>query len=629
MRTSTQPTLIHLLIILALVLPAGAAAAQAPGDPTPPLAGESPAATYKFYLPAINNRTCSQLIQNGGFEQDNGWIFVASSRPASYTTAAHHSGARALQVGIRNPAQVLDSRAEAYQDVYIPSGVAHAILSFWLYPMANITSAPELEGQQPPEAIQPAPEDVQPEPEIGSAWTEAVLVADTQYVVILDTNGVLLNTLVWWQTSNSRAWTNLEFDLAQYAGKTVRVLFGAYNNSSLGTAVMYADDVTLNACPTSVCTNLFGNSGFEGSGSWNIPITAYSAAYSTERKYAGGRSMRTGITGDINKYSYSDAYQVVTIPSNATQASLRLWYYPQSGEVANAPEAEDRPALNPPQPGVVWDDLITQTAPTAESLNSPDAQYVLLLNQNGAVLKTLLWTLRNTQAWTYFTYDLTAYRGQTVRIQFGTMNDGYGGKTAMFVDEAYLDNCSGGSQPPPPPPPPNCGEKLTNGNFESSTGWVIPVTEYSAGYSTVRYHSYARSMRTGIVYSYDNTYSYSDFSQKFSLPSSLSSAELRVWFFPMSGEAAMTAIPAIPQGQTFGEAPLASDVQYLLVLDTYGNWIGTEYWDRTNQQSWLYRTFDLSGYAGRTIQLQFGSYNDGYNGVTALYVDDASLWVCP
>lgn len=380
--------------------------------------------------------------------------------------------------------------------------------------------------------------------------------------------------------------------------------------------------------PSSTCTNLFGNSGFEGSGSWNIPATAYSAAFSTERAYAGSRSMRTGITTGTNTYSYSDAYQTVTIPSTASAATLRLYYYAQSGEVSNSADTEDSATLNPPQPGTLWDDRIARTAPGEDAPAANDVQYILLLDQYGYVLDTIMWTLHNYQSWHSFTYDMMAYRGQKVRVQFGTYNDGAGGKSAMFVDEAYFDSCTG-TPPPPPPPPPNCYEELDNGGFENSSGWVIPVTQYTAGYSTVRWHTGVRSMRTGIVNTSHNVYSYSDFHQTVTLPSSLSSAQLGVWFFPITTELPMTIIPDRPTQADFGEAPLANDVQYLLILDAWGNWIGTEYWDRTNPQNWIYRTFNLSGYAGQTIQLQFGTYNDGGGGITALYVDDASLWVCP
>ena len=69
-------------------------------------------------------------------------------------------------------------------------------------------------------------------------------------------------------------------------------------------------------------------------------------------------------------------------------------------------------------------------------------------------------------------------------------------------------------------------------------------------------------------------------------------------------------------------------MQYVLILDQYGQWINTLVWQRTNDQQWTFHQFDLGVYAGQTIKLQFGAYNDGWSGVTGLYVDDVSLEIC-
>jgi hypothetical protein len=73
---------------------------------------------------------------------------------------------------------------------------------------------------------------------------------------------------------------------------------------------------------------------------------------------------------------------------------------------------------------------------------------------------------------------------------------------------------------------------------------------------------------------------------------------------------------------------MASDVQYVLILDHYGNWIDTLLWQRSDAQSWRHHTFDLDDYAGDTIRIQFGTYNTGWGGVTSMYVDDVFLEVC-
>ena len=46
-------------------------------------------------------------------------------------------------------------------------------------------------------------------------------------------------------------------------------------------------------------------------------------------------------------------------------------------------------------------------------------------------------------------------------------------------------------------------------------------------------------------------------------------------------------------------------------------------------QVWTSMSFDLSGYPGTTIMLQWGTFNSGTGGITSMYVDDVTLQVCP
>lgn len=79
-------------------------------------------------------------------------------------------------------------------------------------------------------------------------------------------------------------------------------------------------------------------------------------------------------------------------------------------------------------------------------------------------------------------------------------------------------------------------------------------------------------------------------------------------------------------------SPDSSDVQYLLVLDQYYNWIDTILWQRSNAQIWQYYQYNLNVYPhdlrGFPIRLQFGTFNNGYSGVTSMFVDDVSLVTC-
>ena len=125
-------------------------------------------------------------------------------------------------------------------------------------------------------------------------------------------------------------------------------------------------------------------------------------------------------------------------------------------------------------------------------------------------------------------------------------------------------------------------------------------------------------------------YSYSSARQAVTIPADAISATLRFWLYPMSAESpANPAFPARPLASTIQDAILSNDAQYVLILDESDQRIGTLIWQRRDDRMWTFHQFDLDHYADQTIKLQFGVYNDGWDGVTAMYVDDVSLEVCP
>jgi hypothetical protein len=578
------------------------------------LPNESPHLDFKAYT------ACTDEIKNGGFEKNtDDWEFPATPYSAGYSSERSHSGDRSARTGILNSADNIYSYSSARQPIYIPSNAGSATLRLWLYPISNEgTSAPL------------------PEAPTGPTFGDQVLSSDVQYVLILDQWDNLIQKLLWIRNYD-RYRKFYEFSLNAYRGDTIQIQVGTYNDGWDGVTAMFVDDVSVEVCPHADltptptptippggCDDLIDNSGFEKTRSWDIPITVYPASYSTDRAHSGSRSMRTGIVSAYdNQYSYSDAGQWVTIPGNATSAKLYLWEYSSSSEYAMLalPERPDGKHIS-------------------EMNLSSDSQYVLVLNPYGYILETLLLQRSNAKSWVSHEFNLKKYAGQTIKIQFGTYNDGWNGITSMYVDDVTLEVCTStpptatptpkpGVTPTPTSTPSICSERVENGGFEWSEDWIIPITEFSAGYSNERYHHGSRSMRNGIVYQSHNRYSYSDAAQIISIPASYDDAELRMWLYPMSSEPAEMALPGIPQGKVFGTATLSSDVQYILILDIYGNWIDTLLWQRSNAQSWKEVTFDLDRYIGWSIRLQFGTYNDGWSGVTAMYVDDVSLQVCP
>ena len=129
--------------------------------------------------------------------------------------------------------------------------------------------------------------------------------------------------------------------------------------------------------------------------------------------FSGRRALRLGLDNGSNSALDSAVIQTVTIPLSVTLAQLNLRVYPVSGE-----------------PLAVSQDQAVATG---------DAQYVAVTVSNTEALShTLLWMRSNAQAWQRYSFDLTPYAGQTLVLRLGVLNDGVGGQTAMYVDNASL-----------------------------------------------------------------------------------------------------------------------------------------------------------------------------------------------
>lgn len=171
------------------------------------------------------------------------------------------------------------------------------------------------------------------------------------------------------------------------------------------------------------CWEWLVNGDAERNVGWEMPVTPVTAAYTTDQAHGGVRAIRMGIVNAPNQYAYSSARQRVTLPAGVSPITLNFWLYPVStaGQMAS-----------PAQAGV----------PAAG-----DAQYVLILDEHLNILETLLWTLSNAATWQPYSFDLSAYAGQTIWLHFGVYNDGAGGVTGLYLDDASLVGC----EPPPAP----------------------------------------------------------------------------------------------------------------------------------------------------------------------------------
>lgn len=178
------------------------------GMPSPP-----PTSSATATLPASTATPVvsggEQLIVNGGFETEGGWIFSQTRVPAAYSTEIVRSGRRSARLGIVS-GRDLYSYSSVHQIITIPAGVQRAVLRYWTYPISQ---------------------DIYPN--------------DLQLVLILDEN-FRIAAVADQSLSNAHQWLPGSVDLTRFAGRAITLYFGVYNGGGTGsTTAMYLDDVEL------------------------------------------------------------------------------------------------------------------------------------------------------------------------------------------------------------------------------------------------------------------------------------------------------------------------------------------------------------------------------------------------
>jgi len=319
--------------------------------------------------------------------------------------------------------------------------------------------------------------------------------------------------------------------------------------------------------------SLVANGDFEDSLSgWTRGGITTSLPVSTTMAHTGFGAVQLGghvFSGDVW------LSQTVDLPANAISPSLSLLY--------RVPISDDSAAFQ-----------------------------VVLASKITTVLHTLPLTATH---WTHFWTDLPSGWSGPLDLQLKLTQSGSPTPTTVLVDKVWLGyrdrepystylplalkahTASG------------CTELMTNGGFEETAAWEILDTPYPAAYSTAQAHSGARALRAGIEPGGEITQSYSSAQQSVVLPAGSRSVVLSYWWYPVSDD--------------------ADDIQYVLILDSEGDILDSLLWANADDQTWLSAQADLTEYAGQTLTLRFGAYNDGDSSLTRMYVDDVSLQACP
>lgn len=376
------------------------------------------------------------------------------------------------------------------------------------------------------------------------------------------------------------------------------------------------------------CIQLIRNGGFEENAYWQMPATPRSGRYTTVDRYTGSRSALLGILpGEPNVYSFSSAYQKIHVPAHATSVTLSFW-------AKRFTEATPKGDVDPTQDRYNPADVIEGTYDYSAKGGrlQHDYQEVFILQYPCYNLMAVLMRARsNDGMWTQYTYDLTPFAGQDIVVYFDVINNGYDGRTWMFVDDVEVQACFGAAP---------CAEMVRNPSFEQTAYWTTPTTPRTAGYTTAAAHTGARSMRTGIVPPTSNVYSHSSAYQAIDIPAGATNPTLTFWYNPHSEEPARSDWKsydwtgydpaAVIRGEPVTAKGALMDWQEMLLLDSSYHLLPGGVVLRTlqNDGQWHQVTYDLSPYRGMRIVLYFNTINDGYYGRTWMYVDDVTVNVC-
>lgn len=360
------------------------------------------------------------------------------------------------------------------------------------------------------------------------------------------------------------------------------------------------------------CTELIRNGSFEVlTSDWPAnPGAAPNPVLDPNFRIDGNQSIRLGIVDNTNVAGESSISQQILLPADAVRLILSYRYY-----------------------------TVYSGTP-----DGGDIQFVDLENTATSGKVRLISETSNATQWRLDQRDLTPNRGQTLRLIFGVINNGTGGRAAMYVDNVSLAYCT--TQPvtatftptvtpiyptatwtPSPtttpiaptataPTPISCNgtELLLNGGFETDDAWYFGEDPIPARYTGAQKHNGNRSVRLGNSpdLGLADINSYSSIRQLVTIPANATSAQLRWWHLYGTEDA---NFPHPPCQQVLLLSP------DLKVLRTVSN-------VHRNDGSWLEDAVDLSDLRGQSFYIYFNALNDGNGQRTWMYIDDVSVRAC-
>jgi hypothetical protein len=178
--------------------------------------------------------------------------------------------------------------------------------------------------------------------------------------------------------------------------------FDAAGNTATSAAVSVTVNNTTGSCTTA--SQLLINPGFEGTSGWTTSSGVINGTTSGSAPYAG--TYKAWLNGyGTTRTNY--AYQQISIPATACSASLTFFVKITTSETE----------------AVAYDKLAIQIRDSANAVKATLATYSNLDKGTAYVQKT---------------FDLSAYKGQTIRVYFNGTEDA-SLATSFFLDEAKVN----------------------------------------------------------------------------------------------------------------------------------------------------------------------------------------------
>jgi hypothetical protein len=149
------------------------------------------------------------------------------------------------------------------------------------------------------------------------------------------------------------------------------------------------------------------------------------------------------------------------------------------------------------------------------------------------------------------------------------------------------------------------GTIVTNGGFETGalSGWTSGGV-FAPAVTTVQHHSGSFSAQLGAS-SQPEPNGDSSLTQTVAVPAGTSS--LTFYYWPATTDT------------------LVYDWQEAQIRNTSGTTLAQVFKVASNTQGWTQVTFNMTPYAGQTVQLYFNVHGDGYGDLTYMYLDDVSI----